>query len=159
MIDRIIQWIGEKAAWHNLALIAIIGLDVLFRYGLDSTQNWILELEWHLFALIFLLGTSYALQKDEHVRVDVLYQSWSPKTQAWVNLLGHLFLLLPWCAMIIITGYHYASNSFSFQEGSPNPGGLPYRYIIKSFIFLSFSLVLLQGLSQIVGYIRVIKSS
>lgn len=145
------------ASWLNILLVLLIVLDVLLRYLFDNTKNWVLELEWHLFAVIFLLGSSYAMQKDEHVRVDVYYQNYTPKMKAWVTLIGHCLFLLPWTLVIINTSYGFASNSFSFNEGSPNPGGLPYRFIIKSVVVLAFVLILLQAISQIVSSIKTIR--
>ena len=133
----------------NVFLIAVIVLDVLLRYIFSNTKNWVLELEWHLYALIFLIGISYALQNDEHVRVDLFYQKYSKKQKAFLNLLGHLIFLIPWCYIILDTSFSYAMNSLSFNEGSPNPGGLPMRYVIKFSIFFGFLLFLLQGLSNI----------
>jgi TRAP-type mannitol/chloroaromatic compound transport system permease small subunit len=105
----------------------------------------ILELEWHFFGLIFLLGSAYTLQMDKHVRVDVFYNNFSEKQKGVVDLLGTLFLLIPWCIVGISTCYNYASNSFYIKEQSPNPGGLPAWYIIKYFIVLSFVLLLIQA--------------
>jgi TRAP-type mannitol/chloroaromatic compound transport system permease small subunit len=156
IINSVVKWVGEKASLINVILVGLIVIDVFLRYVFSNTKNWVLELEWHLYALIFLLGISYALQKDEHVRVDLFYQKYSPRTRAIVNLLGHLIFLVPWCIVVISTSYKYAANSFSFSEGSPNPGGLPMRYIIKSSIFIGFGLLLLQGVAQIMAYIKII---
>jgi len=149
IIDKLIAWIGRSVSWLSLILMILIIFDVIFRYLFSNTKTWIIELEWHLFSLLFLLGAAYAFQKNQHVRVDVLYDKFSPKTQAWINLIGHVVFLIPWCLVIILTATNYGLNSFSFLEGSPNPGGLPARYLIKFSIAVGFCLLLLQAISQI----------
>jgi TRAP-type mannitol/chloroaromatic compound transport system permease small subunit len=93
------------------------------------------------------MGAGYTLLKDGHVRVDIIYQRMSPKSRAWVNLLGVLFFLLPGCYMIIATSLNFVAASFTVMEGSPDPGGIPFRFIIKSAIPAGFVLVMLQGIS------------
>ncbi|MFZ1748742.1 MAG: TRAP transporter small permease subunit [Saprospiraceae bacterium] len=144
-ISKTITLVGEKSALLNLVLIGLICFDVLQRYIFNQTFNWAIELEWHIFGLIFLLGSAYTLQEDKHVRVDLFYQDFAPKTKAWIDLLGSLLLLIPWCLLGIVTCYSYASNSFYINEGSPNPGGLPALYIIKYFVVVGFVLLLTQG--------------
>ena len=131
IIESIIRWIGEKSSYINVLLVMIICIDVFMRYILNTTQTWVIELEWHLFALIFLLGASYTLQEDQHVRVDLFYADRSNKSKAWINLAGTLLFLVPWCLILINSSFNYATNSWMMNEGSPNPGGLPARYIIK----------------------------
>ena len=151
-INLIIEKVGKAISWLNVALILLICLDVLFRYFFSFSKNWILELEWHMFALVFLLGSAYALQEDKHVRVDVFYQKFSDKTKTIVNLLGTLIFLLPWCYLVITTSFKFANNSWYIKEGSNQPGGLPARYIIKGMIVGGFVLLALQALSLIVKY-------
>lgn len=111
-----------------------------------------------MFAIIFLLGSAYALQADKHVRVDVFYQRFSQKTQTIINLFGTLIFLIPWCYLVITTSYKFVNNSWYIKEGSPQPGGLPARYVIKGMIVLGFVLLALQGLSLVVKYIKELKS-
>jgi TRAP-type mannitol/chloroaromatic compound transport system permease small subunit len=148
-IDKWIQKIGIASSYLNLVLITLIFVDVLMRYAFNFSQTWIIELEWYLFSIIFLLGISYTLQTDGHVRVDVFYIKWSDKTRKVVNILGHLMLLIPWCLIAIAKSYTTFINSWHFKEGSPDPGGMPGRYIIKAFIVICFVLLLLQGLSEL----------
>ena len=147
-IENIIAKIGEGISYLNIALVIIICVDVLLRYFFNTTEKWVIELEWHLFALIFLIGASYTFQKDKHVRVDVFYQNLSEKKKTWINLIGNLLFLIPWCIVIIYTSTKYANVSFSYNEGSPDPGGLPARYIIKYSIALGFGLLLIQGIGD-----------
>jgi len=158
-IESLIRYIGEKSSYINLLLVLIICADVFMRYALNTTQTWVIELEWHLFALIFLLGASYTLQEDKHVRVDLWYGNRSEKTKALVNLTGTLIFLMPWCLILIRSSYNYATNSWMMNEGSPNPGGLPARYVIKYAITLGFVLLLLQGIVVIYRSAQTIFSS
>jgi TRAP-type mannitol/chloroaromatic compound transport system permease small subunit len=159
LIEFIIRWIGEKSSYINVLLVMIICIDVFMRYILNTTQTWVIELEWHLFALIFLLGASYTLQEDQHVRVDLFYADRSNKSKAWINLAGTLLFLVPWCLILINSSFNYATNSWMMNEGSPNPGGLPARYIIKYFMTFGFVLLLLQGIAVIYRSVQTIFSS
>ena len=153
-----VEQIGKAVSWLNVFLIALICLDVLFRYFFSFSKNWILELEWHMFAIIFLLGSAYALKVERHVRVDVFYQKFSKKTQIIINLVGTLIFLLPWCYLVITTSAKFVNNSWYIREGSPQPGGLPARYVIKAMIVVGFVLLALQGLSLMVKYLKDLKS-
>jgi TRAP-type mannitol/chloroaromatic compound transport system permease small subunit len=159
IIEFIIRWIGEKSSYINVLLVMIICIDVFMRYILNTTQTWVIELEWHLFALIFLLGASYTLQEDQHVRVDLFYADRSNKSKAWINLAGTLLFLVPWCLILINSSFNYATNSWMMNEGSPNPGGLPARYIIKYCMTFGFVLLLLQGIAVIYRSVQTIFSS
>jgi len=158
-IESIIRWTGEKSSYINVLLVMIICIDVFMRYILNTTQTWVIELEWHLFALIFLLGASYTLQEDQHVRVDLFYADRSIKSKAWINLSGTLLFLVPWCLILVNSSFNYATNSWMMNEGSPNPGGLPARYIIKYCMTFGFVLLLLQGIAVIYRSAQTIFSS
>ena len=134
-------------SWLTLILVLVIVIDVTLRYLFNSTSAASFELEWHLFALIFLVGASYTLQEDKHVRVDVFYHRFSERKKAWVNIIGTLVLLLPFCAIAFWESISFVESSFSVRETSPDPGGLPARYIIKSAIPVGFLLLGLQGIS------------
>jgi len=111
-----------------------------------------------MFAIVFLLGSAYALQVEKHVRVDVFYQRFSSKTQAIINLVGTVIFLIPWCYLVIVTSSKFVSNSWYIREGSPQPGGLPARYLIKGMIVVGFVLLALQGISLLVRYIKELKA-
>lgn len=157
-IDKINEQVGRLASWLTAILVVLVCYDVFTRYLLNETRAWIMELEWHLFALVFLLGAAYALKHDKHVRVDLFYANFSRKDRAWVNLLGGLLFLVPWCILIIYWSFDYASLSFSVREGSPDPGGLPARYIIKFAVPVGMFLLLLQALSMVIKSIFVLKN-
>ena len=149
LIDGISESLGRAVSWLTTVLVIIFCYDVIMRYLFNNTAVWITELEWHLFSLIFLLGAAFAYRHDKHVRVDVFYTKFSAKGKAWVNLIGILVFLIPWCLVVIRASYRYANYSLKLMEGSPNPGGLPYRFIIKFSITVGIVLLLLQAISEL----------
>ncbi|VEN74403.1 C4-dicarboxylate ABC transporter permease [Candidatus Desulfarcum epimagneticum] len=146
-IDAVSEVAGRLVSWLTLILVAVVFGDVVMRYLFNSSFVFIQELEWHLFGVIFLMGASYTLLKDGHVRVDIFYQKMGPRFRDWVNLLGTIFFLLPGCAMIIITSSGFVQSSWSVLECSPDPGGIPCRFLLKSAIPAGFFLLALQGVS------------
>ena len=150
-IDSFNEHIGRAASWLVLAMVLLICYDVAMRYFFQQGSVALQELEWHLFALIFLLGAAYTLKHNNHVRVDILYQSryLSNRHRALINILGTLFFLLPFCTLILLTAWPFVENSYYYQEGSPDPGGLPYRYLLKGSLLVAFSLLILQGIAEL----------
>jgi len=146
-IDGLNEWVGRGVAWVTLALVLVIFVDVVMRYLFNTSYVFTQELEWHLFGFIFLIGAGFTLLHDGHVRVDIIYQRLGFKGQAWINLMGVIVFLIPGCLMIIITSFKFVLTSFLILEGSPDPGGIPFRFIVKGFIPAGFSLLLLQGIS------------
>ncbi len=146
-IDTLNTWVGNFVAWSTAVVVVVVFVDVVMRYAFKTSFVFTQELEWHLFAFIFLMGAGNTLLKDGHVRVDIFYQRCSRKTQAWINLIGVIFFLIPGCYMIIATSLNFVYNAWAVMEGSPDPGGIPYRFLLKACIPAGFSLVLLQGIS------------
>lgn len=148
-IERFSELSGRLISWLVLAMALIIGYDVTMRYLFQSGSVALQELEWHLFALVFLLGAAYTLKHDDHVRVDIFYRSrfMGPRRRAAVDLLGSLLFLIPFCLLIISGSLPFVENAFSMAESSPDPGGLPARWLLKAAIPLGFSLLLIQGLA------------
>ena len=138
---------GALVSWLTTFLVLLVCYDVFTRYFLKESSVAIQELEWHIFAVLFLMSAGYTLQQDKHVRVDLLYSRFSPKKQAWINLIGCFLFLIPFCVLIIFTSKNFVLNSFSVKEISPDPGGLPARYGLKAIIPLSFLVLLFQGIS------------
>ena len=147
LVDRINERIGVLTSWLTVLLVLVVSYDVVVRYLFGESSVGLQELEWHIFALIFLVAAAYTLKVDEHVRVDVFYTRLSSKRKAWINLLGSIFLLIPFCIIVIITSQDFVFSSFRINETSPDAGGLPARYILKAFIPISFFLLLLEGIS------------
>ena len=146
VIDGINRWVGQGVAWVTLLLVAVVFVDVCMRYIFNTSYVFVQELEWHLFGFIFLVGAGYTLLHDGHVRVDIIYQRLGLKGRAWVNLIGVIFFLIPGCLLVIITSWKFVLNAWSMMEGSPDPGGIPFRYLIKGTIPVGFALMLLQGI-------------
>ena len=145
--NKIVEFFGRSVSWLTVLLVLIICYDVVMRYFFNSSSVAIFELEWHIFSLIFLLGAAYGLKHDRHVRVDVLYSRFSPKLQAGVNLTGTVLFLIPFSWILITAGYDFVVHSLQLNESSPDPGGLPARYLIKAAIPLGFVLLLIQAIS------------
>lgn len=146
-IDACNEYIGRIVSWVTLLLVIVVFVDVVMRYAFKTSFVFTQELEWQVFAFIFLMGAGYTLLRDGHVRVDIIYQKLPIKQQAWINLIGTILFLIPGCLLVIDTSWSFVLNSFAVMEGSPDPGGIPYRFIIKSVIPLGFILLLLQGIS------------
>lgn len=147
-IDAINLWVGKVVAFSSLLLVLVVFIDVLMRYLFKKSWVFNQELEWHIFGFMFLMGAGYTLLQDAHVRVDIFYQGLSAKGKAWVNVIGTLFFLIPGCLMVIDTSWKFTVNSFLIKEGSPDPGGIPYRFLLKGCIPVGFSLLLIQGVAM-----------
>ncbi|MEL6263220.1 MAG: TRAP transporter small permease subunit [Cyanobacteria bacterium J06623_5] len=151
-IDRFTAAIGKFAYWLVLIMIGVGVWNVLGRYlgnaiGQNLSSNALIETQWYLFDLVFLLGAAYTLQKNEHVRVDVFYDRFSRRYKALADLAGTLFFLLPFSVLVIWFSWGAVLRSWAVRETSPDPGGL-IRYPIKTMILVSFGLLILQGISD-----------
>ena len=160
IIDSISEWTGRAIAWLVLLMVLIIVYDVSMRYFLHIGSVALQELEWHLFSLVFLFGAAYTLKHDRHVRVDIFYQSrWmNNRRRAYIDLFGTLFLLIPFCVLIMVSSTAFVGNAFTIGEGSPDAGGLPYRFLLKAAIPAGFALLVLQGIAQMIRAILVLLS-
>lgn len=148
-IDRLNDKIGHLISWLTTILVLVVCYDVFTRYLLKKSSVAVQEIEWHIFAVIFLIAGGYTLKYDKHVRVDVFYAKLNDRQKAWVDLIGDIVFLIPFSLLIIITSKNFVLNSFVIRETSPDPGGLPARYILKSCIPAGFILILLQGISNL----------
>lgn len=147
LVDRLNETIGRGVIWLSSVLVLVVCYDVFTRYILKTSSVAVQELEWHIFSLLFLIAAAYSLKHDRHVRVDVFYLKFSERGKAWVDFLGSLVFLVPFCIVAILASEYFVLNSFRIGETSPDPGGLPARYLLKSAIPLGFFLLLLQALS------------
>ncbi len=159
-IDRWNYKLGQAIYWLILVMLAVGSWNVIGRYlgraiGQNLTSNTSIEVQWYLFDLVFLLGAAYTLQRDAHVRVDVFYKNWSFRTRAIANLVGTLCFLIPFSILIIIASWQWTANAWIVHELSPDPGGLP-RYPIKSLIIISFGVLILQGISEVIKNLAII---
>ena len=149
-IDIINKKIGEWVSYFTFLMAAITFVVVILRYGFNLGWIAMQESVVYLHAAVFLLGSAYTLQHDGHVRVDVFYRRFSEKRKALVNLVGTLFLLLPVMLFITLVSWHYVLESWQTLEGSMESGGLPFLYVLKSFILLFSITMLLQGISEVI---------
>ena len=161
VIDTLNAWIGIVLRGVALLLIALGVINVIGRYlgarlGMQLSSNALLEAQIQAFAVIFLLGSAYLLGRNGHIRVDILQTRFSPRARAWVDLLGTLLALVPFCLVMMIYSTGYVSAAWSRLEVSPNPGGLPL-YPIKTVLLIGFALLLLQGLSQAIKAIATLR--
>jgi len=146
VLKKIISKTGKISSWFSLALVLLISTDVLLRYVFNFSTAALYEMEWHLFAIIFLLASPYTLQQNKHVRVDVFYNNFSKRKKNIVDLIGNIIFLIPFSFIIFYTSLPFVADSYSILESSPDPGGLPYRFIIKSIIPIAFFLLMIQGI-------------
>lgn len=154
-LARLSSLCGWVACVAMLLMAANVFYDVVARYAFNEVSIGMQEMEWHLYSVVFLFGIPYAMRTDGHVRVDVFYTNWSSKAKAWVNLIGALVFVIPFAYLIAFYGYSYAMDAYTMGESSGDPGGLPYRYIIKSVIPLSAFFIATSGLGMITFALRV----
>ena len=146
-IDTLVDLVGRATAWLTLGLALVMASNVLLRYGFSIGSIWMQEFEWHVFVPICVFGMCYALLHCEHVRVDVLFQYFSIKNKHVVDVITAILGMLL-CVIVIKLSIPYVYQSWSINEGTANPGGIDYRYIVKGLIPLGFALYLLQSLSN-----------
>nr|VFK52100.1 MAG: TRAP-type mannitol/chloroaromatic compound transport system, small permease component [Candidatus Kentron sp. TUN]VFK52144.1 MAG: TRAP-type mannitol/chloroaromatic compound transport system, small permease component [Candidatus Kentron sp. TUN] len=146
ILDRFSDGIGTFSAILLVPLLINIFYDVVMRYLFNDVSIGMQELEWHLYSTIFLFGIAYTLKVDGHVRVDVIYERLAPRHRAVIDMLGTVFFIWPFCFLIANYGIEFAKNAYDIKEMSGDPGGLPYRWIIKSMIPVSFLCVLISSL-------------
>ncbi|MFT4975993.1 MAG: TRAP-type mannitol/chloroaromatic compound transport system permease small subunit [Myxococcota bacterium] len=155
LIDRISEFIGQAVSWICLLMVLLGALNAVSRYlgrfvGVNLSSTALTEAQWYMFSAMFLLGGAWALKKDSHVRVDVLYGRLSKRGRAIIDITGTLLFLLPFCVFGVWTSWGYVANSIAQREVSPDPGGL-LRYPIKALIPIAFVLLGLQAISMLIG--------
>ncbi|WP_448569672.1 TRAP transporter small permease subunit [Thalassotalea ganghwensis] len=148
IIDRFTDLTGRAIAWLTLLMVVLSFLIVLLRYGFNLGWIAMQESVLYLHGIVFMLGCAYTLKADGHVRVDIFYQRFSHRKQAWVNFLGTVFLLVPVCSTIFYLSFDYVMASWKILEKSGEAGGLPFVYLNKTLILLLPFLVLLQGIAE-----------
>ena len=148
-IDALNEKIGLTISWALLAAVLICSGNALIRYTLNTSSNAWLEIQWYLFSAIFLLASAYTLRRNEHVRIDVIVGRFSKRTQAWIDLFGFLFFLLPATSLILYFALPFAFESIRNQEVSSNAGGL-IVWPAKLLIPVGFLMLTLQGISELI---------
>lgn len=157
-IDRLNDLIGRTIAWLTLGMVVVTFLVVLLRYAFSIGWISMQESVTYMHALVFMLGAAYTLLKGAHVRVDIFYQRVTLTTRAWIDLLGSILLLVPFCVFLIWASWDYVENSWQLLEGSREAGGLPAVFLLKTCIPAMAVLMLLQGSSTILRSIIQIRS-
>ncbi len=150
---------GRTAGVVTVILLLVIVYDVITRYIFNVSSVALQELEWHLYSVIFLFGAGYAYLKDEHVRIDVFHSKLSDRKKLLVEIGGILLFLIPFCVVGILSSEFFVANSIRVLEKSPDGGGLPGRYILKSLIPLSFFLIGIAGIARLLQNIHLLKTS
>ncbi|MCC0007821.1 MAG: TRAP transporter small permease subunit [Hyphomicrobiaceae bacterium] len=144
-LDVLVAWFGRQIAWLVLALVALVAANVLGRYLFSAGTVALQELEWHLMAVLALVGISYGINRGEEVRVDMLYAHYGRRTKALVDALSAV-LMTAVAALLFWLSLSYVGQSYTLGEGSPDPGGLPDRYLLKAMMPVGFALLAAQGL-------------
>jgi TRAP-type mannitol/chloroaromatic compound transport system permease small subunit len=152
--DTIADYIGYLCSFLMIAMMLNIFYDVFMRYVFKSGSIAFQELEWHIFSLIILLGTSYTLKEDGHVRVDILYTKFSEKKKAIVNIVGAFIFITPIALLVALGSVEFVLEAFHTHEVSGDPGGLTHRWIIKSFIPFSFWLLIFISVGFVIKNIN-----
>lgn len=156
-LDGFINRIGNAAMWINAVLVGVIILQVILRYVFGRGLVILEEIQWHLYAMAFMIGLSYAVVSDAHIRIDVIHVHLSEKWKSRWELFGIVFLLLPIIVVVILQGLPYVYDSLRVNESSDAPMGLPYRWAIKSLIPISFLLLLTATLARLVRVVVSLK--
>jgi len=146
-IDDFIDWTGRVTSWLILALVVLIAIQVILRYTMSLGAVWAQELEWHLLAVIALCGVAYTQKEDAHVRVDILFQNFSKRTQCLIELVTAVVVMAPLSLFIAWMALGFVMQSYNMGEISPDPGGLPYRFALKAFVIVGFVLLAIQSVA------------
>jgi len=154
IIDRIIQYISYITAFILVLLVLLVVFDATSRYLFSAGSTALQELEWHFFDVVILLSISYTLKVNSHVRVDIFYEKFSLKRKIVVDIIAGVFFILPLSFLIVYIGVGFVELSFIQHEASSDPGGLSYRWIVKSLMPLGFLLLSLQALKEIFANVK-----
>jgi TRAP-type mannitol/chloroaromatic compound transport system permease small subunit len=149
-LNAIVRRVAETTAWLNVALIAVILLQVVLRYGFNKGLVPLEELMWHLYAVAFMFGMAYALTNDSHIRVDVVHMSLPKRTQHIVEILGILLLLMPVLWVLFDHSLGWVAEAYRVNESSQNPTGLPYRWLIKGVVPVTMGLIFIAALARLI---------
>ncbi len=156
LIDALSSLLGRGAYWLVLLAVLISAGNAVMRKAFDMSSNAYLEIQWYLFSVIFLLCAGYTLLKNEHVRIDIVTGRFSAQTRAWIDIFGLVFFLFPTCYLFIDLGWPFVQTSFHQGEMSANPGGL-IRWPVKLMVPVGFTLLALQGLSELIKRVAFLK--
>jgi len=156
VIDAYTTWMGKRLAWLILAAVVVSALNASVRKIFDTSSNSWLELQWVLFSIVFLLCSPWTLLANEHIRIDIVNNMLPKRVRHSIDVIGHAFFLVPLCVVMIITGLPFFLKSILLNEQSGNAGGLP-QWPAKSLVMIGFAMLLVQGLSELVKRIAVMR--
>ncbi len=159
VIGSIVDVVGKITSILLLLMIFNVFFDVVMRYFFRNSSVGMQEMEWHLFSVIILFGVSVALKEEGHVRVDFLYEKYSLRTKAMINILGTIFFLIPLALLVAFGSIDYVRDSYEINEISEDPGGLTHRWIIKAMIPFSFIFLIFSAIGYIVQNINIYRSA
>jgi len=157
-INRLVDGMGKFLAVVLLLMVVNVVFDVMMRYIFHDSSVGMQEMEWHLFAIIILYGVGVALQHEAHVRVDFLYDKMSLRTKSLINIVGTVLFLMPLSLLILFGSFDFVGDAYTIKEISEDPGGLPYRWIIKSMIPIAFGFLLFSATGYILKNIHQLRS-
>jgi TRAP-type mannitol/chloroaromatic compound transport system permease small subunit len=155
-IDAFTKWTGKRLAWLILVAVVVSAINAIIRKTFDMSSNSWLELQWVLFSIVFLLCSPWTLLDNEHIRIDIVNNMMPKKVRDSIDVIGHVFFLMPLCVVMIITGIPFFLRSWQINEQSGNAGGLP-QWPAKSLIMIGFALLLVQGISELIKRIAVMR--
>jgi TRAP-type mannitol/chloroaromatic compound transport system permease small subunit len=155
-IDAFTRWTGKRLAWLILVAVVVSATNAIVRKVLDTSSNSWLELQWVLFSIVFLLCSPWTLLDNEHIRIDIVNNLLPKPVRNVIDIIGHVFFLLPLTIVMIITGIPFFLRSFEINEQSGNAGGLP-QWPAKSLIMIGFAFLLVQGVSELIKRIAVMR--
>jgi len=156
LVDRLTAFVGRWVSWFIFAAIVVSAGNAVIRKIFDQSSNAWLELQWYLFGAAFMLASAYTLQQNEHIRIDILYGVWPRRVQHWIDLIGHALFLMPFATLMVWYLWPYVMLSFHGGEVSTNAGGL-ILWPAKSLLLIGFALLWLQGVSEIIKKIAVMR--
>ncbi|MET4385312.1 TRAP-type mannitol/chloroaromatic compound transport system permease small subunit [Bradyrhizobium sp. F1.4.3] len=155
-IDAFTRWTGKRLAWLILVAVIISAINAIVRKTFDTSSNSWLELQWVLFSVVFLLCSPWTLLDNEHIRIDIFNTMMPKRIRNVIDVIGHLFFLMPLTIVMIVTGVPFFLRSFQINEQSGNAGGLP-QWPAKSLIMIGFAMLLVQGISELIKRIAIIR--
>jgi TRAP-type mannitol/chloroaromatic compound transport system permease small subunit len=155
-IDAFTKWTGKRLAWLILLAVVVSALNAIIRKSFDTSSNSWLELQWVLFSIVFLLCSPWTLLDNEHIRIDIVNNLLPKQVRSSIDVIGHLFFLMPLTIIMIITGVPFFMRSVEINEQSGNAGGLP-QWPAKSLIMIGFAFLLVQGISELIKRIAVMR--
>lgn len=157
VVDSFTTWVGKRLAWLILAAVVVSAANATIRKVFDTSSNSWLELQWVLFSIVFLLCSPWTLLANEHIRIDIVNNLLPKRLRDTIDVVGHAFFLLPLAFIMIITGIPFFVRSYQINEQSGNAGGLP-QWPSKALIMIGFTLLLIQGLSELIKRIAVMRN-